>query len=373
MPIETIVNAKPVVLVAPLDWGLGHATRCVPVIRECLQAGFEVIIAAERSQKALLEPEFPGLDFVNLKGYRLNYASSAWLTVIKIVFQIPKILIAINKENKWLENFTKEKHLDIIISDNRFGLYKNGIFSIFITHQLGIKTPFGKFADKIITRINYHFLHHFDVCWVPDTKSKRNIGGDLSHPVVMPSCKVRYIGILSRIKRNPAVVKNKLLVMLSGPEPQRSILEANLLVQLEKYCIAAVFIRGLPLSSAVPATIPGVKILNHVSGAQLEQLINESEIIISRSGYSTIMEVIPLNKKCIFFPTPGQTEQEYLAKSLAKKGWACVASQDEFSLPAIINDAEALVLPDLSGFSDAVKLKEAISDLTNKIKNNSDN
>jgi uncharacterized protein (TIGR00661 family) len=367
LTITTIANAKPVVLVAPLDWGLGHTTRCIPVIEECLSAGFEVIIATEGSQKTLLQCEFPNLNIVNLRGYRLSYASGRWLTIIRLMLQIPKILIAINSEHKWLNNFIKEKHLDIIIADNRYGLYAKSVFSIFITHQLSIKTLFGKWTDKIIQLINYRFIQRFNVCWVPDIESKKNLGGDLSHPLLVPSCEIRYVGILSRIKKTTATIKNKLLVLLSGPEPQRSILENNLLQQLKFFSIPTVFIRGLPLSADVPEIIPSVEILNHVSGKHLEQIINESEIIISRSGYTTIMEVLPLNKKCIFFPTPGQSEQEYLANYLAEKGWACIASQNKFSLPAIVKEAEALRVPDLSDFSDSIKLKIAISDLKDKI------
>jgi UDP-N-acetylglucosamine transferase subunit ALG13 len=368
LTLNKIYNVKPVALVAPLDWGLGHASRCIPIIKECLIAGFEVIIAAEGSQKALLQAEFPTLNIVNLKGYRLKYGSTKWLTILKIILQIPKILIAINREKKWLTEFTNNKHLDLVIADNRFGLCNTGIISVFVTHQLYIKTPFGKLVNKMVQKINYYFINHFNYCWIPDTENEINLGGELSHPHSIPLCKIRYIGILSRIKKENIATGNKLLILLSGPEPQRSIFETNLLGQLKKFSIPAFFVRGLPLSSNTISSTASLKIVNHFPGEQLQDIINKSEIIICRSGYTTIMEVVPLNKKCIFIPTPGQTEQEYLAGYLAGKGWACSAPQDKFSLPVLIQEAGSLQVPDLSVLTDSGRLKEAIKEIADTIK-----
>ncbi len=357
------------VLVAPLDWGLGHATRCIPVIKQCLAAGFEVIIAAEGAQRSLLLSEFPNLNFVHLQGYRLKYGSSKWLTLLKIIIQIPKILTTINKEKKWLHEFTNKKHLDAVIADNRFGLCKTGIFSIFITHQLYIKTPFGSLINTCVQKINYHFINKFNICWIPDAAGENNLGGLLSHPVIKPSCNCRYVGALSRINKENPGNSNNLLVLLSGPEPQRSILEKKILKQLTELLIPAIFIRGLPGS---PDTIPStekIKIFNHLPGKQLQQIINEAEIVISRSGYTTIMELLPLGKKCIFIPTPGQTEQEYLATYLAGKGWACTASQNYFSLPGLIKEAGALQIPNLSFLSGGHQLEDAVAALAEKNNN----
>lgn len=351
------------VLVAPLDWGLGHATRCIPIIKQCLNTGFEVIIAAEGAQKTLLQSEFPTLDFVDLKGYRLKYGSTKWRTILKIIVQIPKILTTIKEEKKWLDAFTKEKHLDVVIADNRFGLYNTGIFSVFITHQLYIKTPFGSLIGKVIQRINYRFINRFNVCWVPDDAGEKNMAGQLSHPGINPLCNCRYIGALSRIKKENTGNTNKLLVLLSGPEPQRSIFEKKLLQQLIEFSIPAVFIRGLPGSADVMPSPERVKIFTHLSGNQLQHIINDSEIVISRPGYTTIMELLPLGKKCIFVPTPGQTEQEYLAKYLADKGWACTALQDHFSLAGLIKEAGALQIPDLSFLLNTVALEQAVDAL----------
>ena len=332
-------------LVAPLDWGLGHATRCVPLIEKLLNAGFKVIIAAEGDQKILLQKEFPDLEMVHLKGYRLKYGSTKWRTILKIIFQIPKILTAINRESKWLSDFINDKHLDVVVADNRFGLHNRQIISVFITHQLYIKTSLGKLTDIIVQKMNYYFINRFNYCWVPDAAGEKNLAGELSHPAVQPLTTIIYTGLLSRIKKQNLPVTNKLLILLSGPEPQRSIAENILLPQLINYPHPVILVRGLPDATDIITSSASLTVYNYLPGPQLQQIINQSDIIISRSGYSTIMDVLPLGKKCIFIPTPGQSEQEYLAAYLAGKNYACTGFQHNFSLPLLIEKAEKLQPP----------------------------
>jgi len=357
-----LYNAKPVVLVAPLDWGLGHATRCIPLIHQFLQSDCEVIIAAEGQQRQLLAQEFPQLALLDLAGYRLQYGKNKGLTLMKIILQVPKILIRINHEKNWLRKLTKDKHVDIVIADNRYGLHHPGVISVFITHQLLIKSSFGKWADRLLQKINYRYIRRFNYCWVPDAAGNdKNLAGELSHPAQLPPV-TRYMGALSRIKKESTTSQGKLLVLLSGPEPQRTILEEKVSAQLNRLQRPAMLVRGL----AGPQGAPGgalLEIHNHLPSAQMQRAINEAGIIISRSGYSTIMDLLPLGKRCIFIPTPGQPEQEYLAAYLAAKGWCCTASQKHFSLPLLLEQASQLNLPDLSGLCDPAVIKKFVSEL----------
>ncbi|MEP6726203.1 MAG: glycosyltransferase [Bacteroidota bacterium] len=346
--INIIKDPKYTVLIAPLDWGLGHATRCIPLIEKLLIVGFKVIIAAEGDQKILLQSAFPELEFVHLSGYKLKYGTTRLRTILKIIFQIPKILTAINRENKWLRNFIKSKHLDVVIADNRFGMHNKKIISIFITHQLLIKTSAGKFTDTLVQKINYHFINQFNYCWIPDAAGEINLAGELSHPATKPKNKILYTGVLSGINKENITVTNKLLIILSGPEPQRSIIEKILLEQLKNYTHPVILVRGLPSANEIISAGEGITIYNFLSGLQLQQVINMSEIIISRSGYSTIMDLLPLGKKCIFIPTPGQAEQEYLANRMAFNNYAVIGYQNNFSLLPMIQKAENLQIPDLS-------------------------
>jgi len=328
------------VLIAPLDWGLGHASRCVPVIEKLLNAGFKVIMAAEQDQKILLETAFPQLEMLDLKGYRLRYGSTKRQTILKIILQIPKMLIAINRENRWLHNCIKEKHLDVIISDNRFGLYNSSTTNVFITHQLRIKTSLGNRVDALLQKLNYRYINRFQYCWIPDAESEKNLAGELSHPINKPQCELIYTGLLSAIKKQEIPVTNKLLILLSGPEPQRTILENILIAQMADYGFPAILVRGLPAATDTISLSSLITVYNYLPASRLQQVINESEIVICRSGYSTIMDLLPLGKKCIFIPTPGQAEQEYLAEYLSAKNYGCMALQHQFELLPMLQKAK---------------------------------
>jgi UDP-N-acetylglucosamine transferase subunit ALG13 len=335
----------------------------VPLIQKFLSVGFKVIIAAGGDQKILLQSVFPQLELVEIKGYSVKYGSTKWKTVFKIFFQIPKILIAINSEKKWLKRFVTEKHLDVIVSDNRFGLHHKSIVSVFITHQLGIKTSLGKFADKIAQQINYYFINQFDYCWVPDTATDIHLAGELSHPLAKPAIPVLYTGLLSAIKKEPLHVTNPLLLLLSGPEPQRTILENMLLQQLNQQAHPAILVRGLPSATTTLPARKGLTVYNYLSGQQLQQVINASAIIVSRAGYSTLMDLLPLGKKCIVIPTPGQAEQEYLAHWLSQQGYVCSCPQQDFRLPALLQKAAWLQVPDIFLTGNKNSADEAISNL----------
>jgi len=325
-------------LVAPLDWGLGHATRCVPVIRNLIDHNCQVWLAAEGAQEKLLREEFPGLPFLPLKGYRIRY-SKAGLTG-KLLLQIPSILRSIKEENNWLKEQVSKYKFEAVISDNRYGLYHEEIQSTFITHQLCIKSSLGKWSEGILQKWNYKLIRHFNECWIPDEEGENNFGGVLSHPDKLPAISVKYIGPLSRFaKINVEEIKGHLLLILSGPEPQRTILENKIIDQIVNYDGTATVVRGLPTERNIVPSTNTIHFYNHLSSEELNKEAMKAEFVISRSGYSTIMDMAALQKKCIFIPTPGQTEQEYLADYLMKKRFAFCIEQKDFSL--LKNIAEA--------------------------------
>lgn len=344
---NTTATEKPVILIAPLDWGLGHATRCIPIVSYLLVVGCEVIIAAEGRQEAILKMEFGNLKFVKLRGYRLRFGKNSLSTIFKIISQIPGIGIRIRYENQWLEEFLRHVRVDAIVSDNRYGLFSSKIPSVIITHQLTIKTPFSGWVDNFTRYLNYRLINKFSECWVPDYPGRENLAGELSHPEKMPVIPVHYLGLLTRISKTPSQNTNNLLILLSGPEPQRSILENILLQQLEAYPHSAILVRGLPGETKLPATNnKHLQMHNHLSSNLLNQVMNNSRFIISRSGYSTVMDIIRLEKQCIFIPTPGQSEQEYLAANLSQKKMCVSYSQNNFCLQKALQEAEKLSPPE---------------------------
>jgi uncharacterized protein (TIGR00661 family) len=358
-----LTTTKPKVLVAPLDWGLGHATRCIPIIHQLLAAGCEVFLAGEGKTEVLLREEFPDLQFLTLAGYDMHYGKSKFSLLRNMIAQVPKMLLAIQEEFHWLQKAVAEHGIDLVISDNRYGLYHAKARSVFITHQLLIKTPFGEFGDKTLQRMNYSFINSFDECWVPDTEDEKNLAGELSHPELLPDIPMHYIGSLSRFDFSTETKGEKhLLIMLSGPEPQRSILEVNLLQQLKEYPKAVLFVRGLPGSMELPETAMNIRIINHLPKKELETAIREAHMIIARCGYSTIMDLMQLQRKSVLIPTPGQTEQEYLASHLTAQKMALCIPQDQFRLQTALEQAAAFdyaIMPMHSRFL----VKEAIDNL----------
>ena len=317
------------VLVAPLDWGLGHATRCIPIIKKLTEAGCTVIIAASGKTLALLSAEFPTLATVELFGYNIRYTAQKRLLPLKILWQSPNILLTIQKEQRWLKKLMRERAIDLVISDNRFGLHTNKIPCIFITHQLLIKAPFS-WLERIIQLINYHFINKFSSCWVPDFKGAKTIASALSHPKHLPKVPVTYLGPLSRFAPLEKVPqKYDWLVVLSGPEPQRTILENKILLVAQHLTGAMLLVRGKPGNTNTLVAPANCTVLNHLSTSNMQQAFAESNIVVSRCGYTTVMEVLAQHKKAILIPTPGQTEQEYLAKHLFAQHWCYCCQQDD--------------------------------------------
>ena len=322
------------ILIAPLDWGLGHATRCIPIIKFLTSKGFPVVVAADGPIAGLLGREFPTVEILPLPGYGLVYsARGRWSNMLKIISQLPKILTSVKRENRWLDKLLKKKKIGLVISDCRFGLHHKDVRCVLLTHQLTIKSPV-KWIERWFRKWNYRFIQQFDECWVPDQEGFPNLAGEISHPKVLPNVPVKYIGCLSRFHYKPqAQYTYDVLIILSGPEPQRSVLEniirkeLPLLSQHQKI----VLVRGLPHDEEM-FRIPGITVFDHLPADELESLMLKSKIVISRSGYTTVMDIAKLRKKSVLVPTPGQTEQEYLAKYLSQHKWCATLDQDDFSL-----------------------------------------
>lgn len=358
---------RPRILVAPLDWGLGHATRCIPVIYELQRQNVEVWLAGENAQERLLRDEFPSLPFLSLKGYRVKYSRSASGFRKALFWQLPRIWQTIRQENKWLKEAVGEYELDAVISDNRFGLSHPTIPCVFITHQLHVKSPFGKWTENRIRQINYRFIHKFSACWVPDVQDINNLAGELSHPSVMPHIPVFYTGILSRLQsQNQVAQKNHLFISLSGPEPQRTIWENKIISEIAHYQGTATIVRGLPHSDKLIPSTNDIHFFNHLPADLYSQEMGKAEWVISRSGYSTVMDIARLGKKAILVPTPGQPEQEYLGKYLFEKGFAPALTQDGFSLGKALELAKDFNYQPLENTSET-GLPEAVESLLSRI------
>jgi uncharacterized protein (TIGR00661 family) len=322
------------VLIAVLDWGLGHATRCIPVISSLLKNNCRVSIAGNGASLMLLRQEFPQLSFHELPAYKVTYSSHGYF-FLNLASQVPRLFKAISKEKKQIEKLVSENQIDVIISDNRYGCYSDKVPSIFITHQLNIQLPaFLSWSRFIVDYINHHLIKKFDSCWVPDFPDSR-LSGKLS---ITGKLKPQFIGTLSRFCPGDVAMEKELLVgLVSGPEPQREIFEKLLTKEFKKLNRPGIIVRGLPNLITKKFSDGNLTLIAHAPSRELERIISKADVIISRSGYSTIMDLYVLGKKrVIFVPTPGQTEQEYLAKDLEKRKIAFMQTQRHFSLEEAI-------------------------------------
>ena len=308
----------------------------MPIIHDAIEKGHAVTIAASGPQKKLLQYYFPACNYVFIPGYHIKYSRKAWWLPVALFFQLPKIALAIYREHKWLQEHAHA--FDLVISDNRYGLFNSQLTTTFISHQLLVKAPY-KWAENLIQKIQYYFINKFSACWVPDMPAYPGYAADLSHSINMPAIPVTYIGPLSQFSalnsasNNALPIKYKYCFLLSGPEPQRSILQHLIESDASKLKDQMILIEGRPSDLPNHYKVQGsLTKLRYASGQDLLDIIMQSEFVVCRSGYSTLMELLPIHKKMILIPTPGQTEQTYLATSLADRQMAIMMEQSSFDL-----------------------------------------
>lgn len=307
--------SKQNVLVAPLDWGLGHATRMIPLIQQLKEQSNHVIIASSALALEFLKERFPDLSFISLPAYNISYSSRSVFR--RLIFQLPRAFHTLRSENKLLQSIITEHSVDIIVSDNRFGCYSNLCKSVFITHQRHIVLPkILRFVEPIADRVNARFINKFDELWIPDSNEFQ-----LSKPFEgnkFISIHQKYIGILSRFTPTKRVGENKYdyACILSGPEPQRAILEQKLITVFKNSEYKTAIVTGCYNSIG---DYNNIFVFGRLHEKELLKVINSSKYLIFRSGYSSVMDLIALDRKAILIPTPGQSEQEELAMYLKQK------------------------------------------------------
>lgn len=305
------------ILICPLNWGLGHATRCVPVIRQLLAEGHELVIVSDGFPFQFLRQEFPMLRFMEFPSYPVYYTAGK-SQVGAMLFNLPTIIRGIINEHSWLQNLLKTYHFDRIISDNRFGMWSKSVNSVYMTHQLMIKMPRRlKLLEPVAWSLHRFFINRYDECWIPDREENGGLSGDLAHKYCLPP-HARFIGALSRFKDMETTTPNtefEVVAVISGVEPQRSLFEESLIGRFKDVKYKTLIVCGQPQPEKKETSIGTTTLVSHLSDLELAAVLLGVKKIISRSGYSTIMDLDALGclHKAELIPTPGQTEQEYLA------------------------------------------------------------
>jgi len=331
------------VLVSPLNWGLGHATRDIPVIRELISRGHEVTVAACGNALAVLRREFPDCRFFDAPDYPAPYDTGS-LLLPRFLLNIPVILRALAAERRCIMKIMSQDRYDLIISDSRPGMYSENVPSLFMTHQLHYHFPFIIWPAEILALgLNRVLFDKYTRVIVPDNPpGPAALAGKLSRPILASSYPHLYFtGILATARRLAVKEDLDYLFIISGPEPQRTIFEQIVLPQLPALSGTKVVLLGSPARNSTCSPDPATTIISYASTEEKIALLNRAKFIVCRSGYTTMMELAEIQKRHgLFVPTPGQTEQEYLSAYYRKNGWFLSQSQYHLDLPSDVAAAQ---------------------------------
>jgi hypothetical protein len=330
------------VLLSPLNWGLGHAMRDVPVIKILLEHGHDVTIAACGNALTALQREFPSCRFIEFQDYPSPYSSGRFF-LPKLSVYFPVLLRAVARERHETGRILSHDHYDLVISDNRLGVYSLTVPSLFITHQLHFHLPPALWPVELFTSVLNRFHHSkFDRIIVPDNPpGPLSLAGKLSRPDSdIARSRAYFAGILTSTPKQDVPTDLDYLVLISGPEPQRTRLEEILLPMARELDGQSVVLLGCPQRKCDVAGSGDCSVRTYVTNEEKAVLMNRAKFVICRSGYTTMMELAELGKKAgLFIPTPGQTEQEYLSWYYEQNGWFYSKSQYHLDLPNDISTA----------------------------------
>ncbi|OAD46822.1 glycosyltransferase [Polaribacter atrinae] len=310
------------IIIAPLNWGLGHASRCVPIIKALLENNFTPIIASDGNAFTFLRKEFPSLEYLEIPTYTISYQRSLKLGLL---LQLPKIIKSVREEKRIINNFIlRNKDVVGVISDNRISVRSSLVPSVYITHQINVLSGNTTFITSFV---HQKIIQKFDECWIPDNENSE-FSGKLSS--TKKKLNTKFIGVLSRFKKEDLVENTDILIILSGPEPNRTFLENKLKIAFKNDSRSIVFVLGKVEAVQKKWISENTTFYNYLLSEELQKLINSSKVVICRSGYSSIMDVAVLGKKVFFIPTQNQPEQEYLAAYLDEKKYAPFSKIEDF-------------------------------------------
>ena len=316
------------ILFTILNWGLGHAVRCITLINHLNNNGHKISIASDGIALDFLKKEFPNLTFYELPPYDIKYKYH--FMPLNIIEKTPQLIKSIIKEKKAMDKITQNNQIDLIINDNRLACYHKSIPSVYITHQLNVPAP-NRILHKITNLGHQYFVNKYDYCWIPDFANENNLAGSISKSKkIKPP--IQYLGPLSNIRLENTESRLSLLVVLSGPEPQRSYLENKIINQATELDIEFLIVRGTNTKRTFNNQNPNLRILDLVNRKELTALMEQAQRIICRSGYTSLMDFYLNPKPLYFIPTPGQWEQEYLAEHWQKNMGVPYSTQKEFNL-----------------------------------------
>lgn len=294
------------ILVSPLNWGLGHVSRTIPIIEALLQNENEVIICCTNAQRELYFSFFPDSIYEDFPGYPFQFKGKgnwSW----DILRHLNKLKHFLNEEQKLVQQLVHKHQATILLSDQRYGFKNKDTKNIIISHQPRLPiSVWNVFAHVWNTRL----LFDFDELWIPDDQN-HTFAGKLSHS---NHKNTHYLGPVSRFNDFTKYEEFQLeyLAIISGPEPYASQFYKEVVAFLRRKKVPSAIV--IPSSVMIEDKLPSF-IKKHIQPDKrtLELLLQKSNIIISRCGYSTLMDLHFTGHHALLVPTPGQMEQSYLA------------------------------------------------------------
>lgn len=313
-------------LIAPLNWGLGHASRCIPLVERLQAEGHEVVLGGDGESLTLLRKHFPTLAVLPLAPLDLRYGNGQ-RQVGAMMRALPRIVRSAWLDHRILNDYLRYEQIDKVISDNRFGLYSRKTRCIYMTHQLTIALPRPwRWLEPMVARMHRRIISRYDACRIPDEPAgedgRQGLAGRLSHPASLPG-NTEYIGVLSRFAGKTFVPDStyRVVAVLSGLEPQRTLLEQDICRRYENAKETVLIVRGKVHEPPTVVRHGQLTIVPWLDDTHLAAYMLGAERVICRSGYSSVMDLYALGvlQKTEWHPTPGQPEQEYLAQYLAEE------------------------------------------------------
>ncbi len=339
------MTAMAKILVSPLSWGLGHATRDIPIINDLIARGHTVGVAATGIALELLSREFPDLDFYDVEDYPSPYTSDGF-SVPRVVALLPLMMDHIGREHRIITRIVKRGGYHLVISDNRFGAFSKDVPCLFISHQIRFSAPGNiESVERMMEVFNGRYHRHFERVIVPDNPpGPRSLAGKLGL-ARRPLTKRRayYMGILTDVRKQNVPRDIDYLVSISGPKVTKDALRQAVMEQIGGLSGKKIILLADPGADFEEKLDNDTLIKSHAARTEMADLMNRAKFVITRSGYTTVMELAELGKKEILFvPTPGQTEQEYLSAYYEDMGWIHSASQHNLDLIADVAHARKM-------------------------------
>lgn len=341
------------------SWGLGHATRSLPVIRKLISEKNNLtVISNGRSLEVLKKELGEEITYVDIPDYPMLLSENTRQFLAKSMVYWPVFIKRIEDGLAALQKILNKKHYDCIISDARYDMYSKKIPSFFISHQMRIMNPLQiKMFERAMERFNMFFFKRYIGIIVPDYK-ENNLSGNLSHNLMrIDENRIHYVGVLSDFTKRPMKKDIDYLISISGPEPQRSILEEKLASQTHDLPGNVVMTLGKAEDYSIKKK-DKLTTYSFVTKELREELLNKTKMVISRSGYSTLMDVAVVGTKALFIPTPGQIEQEYLSQYHNQLGTFYSVSQEAVNLKADVKIAQ-----EKTGFTRDCDVKKTIENI----------